>query len=206
MVLGCGADDSAVWRGWFGPIFKSASLNISWGLLNITNSICKIAPKPVLSDVRRNMPAPHISRQLPHFCTIFARVALTFGIAAAMAPGLVQPVFAQSPPAIADTGTGVADKDICAAYAAEAEIARKIPRGLLWAIGMIESRRTTGPWPWTLNAGGGLYFDTRKQAARKLSDVIRVTGRANVDIGCCRHIAPVRACPKRRDLFRPDRA
>lgn len=47
---------------------------------------------------------------------------------------------------------------------------------------MIESRRTTGPWPWTLNAGGGLYLDIRKQAARKLSDLIRVTSRTNVDI------------------------
>lgn len=96
--------------------------------------------------------------------------------------GSVQSALAQSPPAIADTGSGVADKDVCATYAAEAEIAWKIPRGLLWAIGMIESRRTTGPWPWTLNAGGGLYFDTREQAARKLSDVIRVTSRTNVDI------------------------
>ena len=124
----------------------------------------------------------HKTRQLPHFWAVFARTPLTFGIGAAIVLGSVQPASAQSPPATADTGSGVADKDVCAAYAAEAEIAWKIPRGLLWAIGMIESRRTTGPWPWTLNAGGGHYFDTCEQAARKLSDVIRVNGRSNVDI------------------------
>ena len=78
-----------------------------------------------------------------------------------------------------------ADRDVCSHYAADAERAWGLPTHLLWAIGMVESKRDGGPWPWTLDvAGHGLYFDTRAQAENKLSVLIRAQGRQNVDIGC----------------------
>lgn len=64
----------------------------------------------------------------------------------------------------------IPDIEVCSYYAAQAEKAWKIPPGLLWAIGMVESRRGSsrsgsGPWPWSLDAAGhGMYFDSREQA------------------------------------------
>jgi len=59
----------------------------------------------------------------------------------------------------------IADASVCNHYAAQAEVAWKIPHGLLWAIGMVESKRNNGPWPWTLDAAGRpYYFDSRAQA------------------------------------------
>lgn len=58
---------------------------------------------------------------------------------------------------------------------------------LLYAIALKESRRWDGkggstPWPWTLNAGKGLTFKSRKEAAASLTMHLQ-SGRKNIDVG-----------------------
>ena len=75
---------------------------------------------------------------------------------------------------------------ICAAAAAESETYWGLPPGILWAVGMVESRKGGEPWPWTLNFNssvGGRYFASRDAAAAPLAAAI-AAGDRNIDIGC----------------------
>ncbi|MFC7610508.1 transglycosylase SLT domain-containing protein [Teichococcus aestuarii] len=70
-----------------------------------------------------------------------------------------------------------------------AERAEELPRGLLAAMGRVESGRRTGrgnvePWPWTVNARGeGHAFETRGEALRKVRR-LQMEGVRLIDVGC----------------------
>jgi len=79
---------------------------------------------------------------------------------------------------------------LCRAAIAEAERAGNLPRGLLQAIGRVESGRRdpeTGqfaPWPWTINAEGeGKYFPTREAAIAHVRQ-LQARGVRVIDVGC----------------------
>lgn len=78
----------------------------------------------------------------------------------------------------------------CRAAIAAAEMRHGIPRGLLAAIGAVESGRrdpATGeraPWPWTINAEGqGRYFDGKAEAVAWVAQA-RAGGMRSIDTGC----------------------
>jgi hypothetical protein len=79
---------------------------------------------------------------------------------------------------------------LCRAAIAQAEQEFGIPRGLLAAIGRVESGRRDpdsgdiGPWPWAVNnAGDGRYFRTREQAITHVG-LLQARGERNIDVGC----------------------
>lgn len=58
---------------------------------------------------------------------------------------------------------------------------------LLYAVALKESRKWNGkysstPWPWTLNIGGGMRFDTKEEASKELEKHIKL-GKKNIDVG-----------------------
>lgn len=78
----------------------------------------------------------------------------------------------------------------CRAAIVAAEARHGIPRGLLAAIGAVESGRrdpATGqraPWPWTVNAEGqGRYFDSKAEAVAWVAQA-RAGGMRSIDTGC----------------------
>ena len=92
---------------------------------------------------------------------------------------------AQSMPA-----RGFNEGHLCRAAITEAERGANIPRGLLQAIGRVESGRRdpeTGqfaPWPWTTNAEGeGKYFPTREAAIAHVRQ-LQARGVRIIDVGC----------------------
>jgi hypothetical protein len=85
---------------------------------------------------------------------------------------------------------GFSEGHLCRAAIAEAERGANLPRGLLQAIGRVESGRRdpeTGqfaPWPWTINAEGeGKYFPTREAAIAHVRQ-LQARGVRIIDIGC----------------------
>jgi Transglycosylase SLT domain len=82
-----------------------------------------------------------------------------------------------------------ADDALCLQHIRLEERQRRIPKGLLAAIGLTESGRTIrrghrAAWPWTVNAAGeGRYFDSKADAIAfvegKLAD-----GVESIDVGC----------------------
>ena len=64
-----------------------------------------------------------------------------------------------------------------------------LPKGLLTAIGKVESGRLLKNkkyvvWPWTVNhAGKSLFFDTKKQMEKYVLKNVRVKDH-NIDVGC----------------------
>ncbi|MCA3343916.1 MAG: transglycosylase SLT domain-containing protein, partial [Roseomonas sp.] len=92
---------------------------------------------------------------------------------------------AQSMPA-----RGFSEGHLCRAAITEAERGANLPRGLLQAIGRVESGRRdpeTGhfaPWPWTINAEGeGKYFPTREAAIAHVRQ-LQARGVRIIDVGC----------------------
>ncbi|MFW5834145.1 MAG: lytic transglycosylase domain-containing protein [Pseudomonadota bacterium] len=64
----------------------------------------------------------------------------------------------------------------------------ELPAGLLRAIGLVESGRTTdagyAPWPWTVNSPeGGTYLDSRSAALARI-EALQGRGHRNIDVGC----------------------
>lgn len=77
----------------------------------------------------------------------------------------------------------------CSAAIRIAEQAEDLPRGLLAAIGRVESGRPNAqggvePWPWTINARGeGRAFETRAEALRHVRR-LQAEGTRLIDVGC----------------------
>lgn len=87
-------------------------------------------------------------------------------------------------------GSGYSEGHLCRAAIAEAERSANLPRGLLQAIGRVESGRRdpeTGhfaPWPWTINAEGeGKFFPTREAAIAHVRQ-LQARGVRVIDVGC----------------------
>jgi len=85
---------------------------------------------------------------------------------------------------------GYSEGHLCRAAISEAERGANLPRGLLQAIGRVESGRRdpeTGqfaPWPWTTNAEGeGKYFPTREAAIAHVRQ-LQARGVRIIDVGC----------------------
>jgi hypothetical protein len=78
----------------------------------------------------------------------------------------------------------------CDAAGRVAEMAAHIPRGLLRAIGQVESGRPDAasgavlPWPWTLNLSGqGRFYASQDEALMALRQAV-AEGVRSIDVGC----------------------
>jgi Transglycosylase SLT domain len=79
---------------------------------------------------------------------------------------------------------------LCRPAILAAERAHAVPRGLMTAIGRVESGRRdpmsgiSNPWPWTVNAEGqGYFFDTKAQALAAVR-AMQARGVRSIDVGC----------------------
>lgn len=99
------------------------------------------------------------------------------------------------PAALPATATSVQaaptdDVRICDHYGDQVEAALQLPRGVLRAIGRVESGRrdpvggSFAPWPWTLNANGQGRYLTDASAAAAAVRSLQAAGTANIDVGC----------------------
>jgi hypothetical protein len=117
-----------------------------------------------------------------------SRLSVKFSLTVAALLGLTLsslPALAQHMPA-----RGFNEGHLCRAAITEAERGANLPRGLLQAIGRVESGRRdpeTGqfaPWPWTINAEGvGKYFPTREAAIAHVRQ-LQARGVRIIDVGC----------------------
>jgi Transglycosylase SLT domain len=88
-----------------------------------------------------------------------------------------------------EAGRAAGDPD-CRAAAVASEQAVGLPRGLLLAIGQVESGRfnpATGridPWPWTTNSAGEGHYFASSQDAQTWVAAERGLGRTSIDVGC----------------------
>jgi len=79
---------------------------------------------------------------------------------------------------------------LCARAAKQAERNWHLPRGLLVAIGLVESgRRSPGGsfpiiWPWTINAEGQGIYQPSKAAAVSMVRLLQLRGVRVIDVGC----------------------
>lgn len=91
--------------------------------------------------------------------------------------------------ALARPPAAAAEPGGCLAAIRSAERAEKLPRGLLAAMGRVESGRRGAqgdaePWPWTINARGKAYgFATRAEALRQARR-LQADGVRLIDVGC----------------------
>lgn len=79
---------------------------------------------------------------------------------------------------------------LCSAAITATEAALQIPKGLLHAIGLVESGRFDGalgraaPWPWVINvAGQDRVFDSKEQAIAATA-ALQAQGVRSIDVGC----------------------
>ena len=77
----------------------------------------------------------------------------------------------------------------CAEAAAAAEAGVGIPKGLLLAIGLVESGRTDAagkraPWPYAIQSGGVGRFHTSAEQAVAAVQALQAGGVQSVDVGC----------------------
>jgi hypothetical protein len=79
---------------------------------------------------------------------------------------------------------------LCEAAILGAEHAGKTPKGMLAAIGLVESGRpdpqsgTVRPWPWTIDANGvGQFFATKADAIAAVEQ-LQAQGVRSIDVGC----------------------
>lgn len=116
------------------------------------------------------------------------RLFVKLALAVAMPLGLAVSPFSASAQLM--PGRGFSEGHLCRAAISEAERSANLPRGLLQAIGRVESGRRdpeTGhfaPWPWTINAEGeGKYFPTREAAIAHVRQ-LQARGVRIIDVGC----------------------
>jgi hypothetical protein len=96
-----------------------------------------------------------------------------------------------TPPAASITRTARLDASLlCKDAIQKAETRYSLPRGLLLAIGRVETGRAdsvTGqiePWPWSVQAEGkGYLFDSKPEAVRWVADAL-AKGIKSIDTGC----------------------
>ena len=118
----------------------------------------------------------------------FPRLSYTLALAACALLGMA--LWPASASAQLMPARGFSEGHLCRAAIAEAERGANLPRGLLQAIGRVESGRRdpeTGqfaPWPWTTNAEGeGKYFPTREAAIAHVRQ-LQARGVRIIDVGC----------------------
>ena len=125
---------------------------------------------------------------MPSARPFFPRLSYTLALAACVLLGLA--LWPASASAQLMPARGFSEGHLCRAAIAEAERGANLPRGLLQAIGRVESGRRdpeTGqfaPWPWTTNAEGeGKYFPTREAAIAHVRQ-LQARGVRIIDVGC----------------------
>ena len=118
----------------------------------------------------------------------FPRLSYTLALAACVLLGMAP--WPASASAQLMPARGFSEGHLCRAAITEAERGANLPRGLLQAIGRVESGRRdpeTGqfaPWPWTTNAEGeGKYFPTREAAIAHVRQ-LQARGVRIIDVGC----------------------
>lgn len=86
---------------------------------------------------------------------------------------------------------GASPSALCAAAIAASERNNALPRGLLAAIGRVESGRPDAaaggalvPWPWTIDADGAGHFYASKAAAVAAARMLQASGVRSIDVGC----------------------
>ncbi len=121
--------------------------------------------------------------------TLAAVVALGAQPAAAIPPAVIAPVIL-APADVPPTGVPQPARSACEQAGRQAETAAGLPRGLLLAIGRVESGRYSAtldrmaPWPWTVDiAGTGVLFATRAAALTAIRTAL-ASGQSNIDAGC----------------------
>jgi hypothetical protein len=72
----------------------------------------------------------------------------------------------------------------CAEAIAATERGLGIARGLLPAIGLVESGHGSGPWPWTIDVGGEDHFFATKAEAVASVRLLQAQGVRSIDVGC----------------------
>ncbi len=72
----------------------------------------------------------------------------------------------------------------CAAAIASTERGLGIARGLLPAIGLVESGHGGGPWPWTIDVAGEDHFYATKAEAVAAVEALQAHGVRSIDVGC----------------------
>jgi hypothetical protein len=111
-------------------------------------------------------------------------------IPARPALGLAVVLAAFSAPGFASPATAApGDARACDQAGAQAELAHRLPPGLLRAIGRIESGRRDpaggfAPWPFTINAAGQGAFFPDAAAAVAAVRTHRAAGTTSIDVGC----------------------
>ena len=125
---------------------------------------------------------------MPSARPFFPRLSYTLALAACVLLGMA--LWPASASAQLMPARGFSEGHLCRAAIAEAERGANLPRGLLQAIGRVESgRRDTetgqfAPWPWTTNAEGeGKYFPTREAAIAHVRQ-LQARGVRIIDVGC----------------------
>ncbi len=80
---------------------------------------------------------------------------------------------------------------LCQSAIAAAQAASRLPKGLLAAIGLVESGRpdpaaggAVRPWPWTIDAAGQPAFFASKEDAIAAVQALQARGVASIDVGC----------------------
>jgi hypothetical protein len=97
-------------------------------------------------------------------------------------PSLAQPP--EPPASLSAPGT------LCQAAIEAAQAAARLPKGLLGAIGVVESGRPDAvggavrPWPWTIDAAGQPAFFASREDAIAAVQALQARGVASIDVGC----------------------
>lgn len=78
----------------------------------------------------------------------------------------------------------------CVQAGEAAAIRAGLPRGLLLAVGRVETGRVDPasgdivPWPWAIDVAGQAHFFPDKQAAVRVTRALLASGQRNIDVGC----------------------
>jgi hypothetical protein len=106
------------------------------------------------------------------------------------APICLAIVLASFLPANAATPWPASPSALCEAAILGAEHSGEMPKGMLAAIGLVESGRpdprsgVVRPWPWTIDANGtGQFFDTKAEAIAAVR-LLQSQGLRSIDVGC----------------------
>lgn len=91
---------------------------------------------------------------------------------------------------MAASGAAVAAGVLCERAGTAAEVEFGLPKGLLIAIGKVESGRwdplleRVAPWPWAVNVAGAGNLATTRAVAIEAVRSAQAAGQRNIDVGC----------------------